>query len=110
MLWQLDNDQAAKETMAHNVRASAILSVTGRDARITMTMDEKKILTTKIMMKMAGVCEADPGRTIMMKTLMTMITMEMTSNQAEAMMMTSEEIMAVRTRVNAGTPARVLAA
>ena len=72
MLWQQDNDQAANGTMAHSARTSATHNELSADMRITMTMDNRKILMTKIMMMRMKECRADPGR--MMKILMMKIT------------------------------------
>jgi len=90
MLWQQDNDRAANETMAHNVRASVTLNVLNRGMKIMMIMDAMKILMTKIMMKMINVYKAEEDRKkkIMMMTTMTMM-----------MIMDNKEIMATSRNV-----------
>lgn len=106
MLWQQDNDQAASETLAHNVRASAIHNADSGDKRITMTMDNRRILTTKITTTTTGVCKADPGRMmIMMKTTGKEISMKMIT-------MKIKEVMAgkMAEASKAGVRGRVLAA
>src|SRR5688572_15094393 len=70
MLWQQDNNQAANGTVAHNARASATHNERSADMKITMTMDNRKILMTRIMMMRMRECKADPGRMM----IMTMIT------------------------------------
>src|SRR4026207_459503 len=102
MLWQQDNDRAANETMAHNVRASVTLNVPNKGMKIMMIMDAMKILMTKIMMKMINVYKAEEDRKkIMMMTTMTMM-----------MIMDNKEIMAASRDVGnnrAVAPARDLA-
>jgi len=108
MLWQLDNDQAAGETRAHNVKASAILSVPSEGMKIMMIMDAKKILMMKIMMKMISLAEdTDRKKTTTKTTATTIMTMKILI--AEEDMKTGAEIGKVANN-KAGAPVRDLAA
>ena len=106
MLWQQDNDQAASETLALNVRAGTIHNADSGDMRITMTTDSRRISTTKITMMATRKCEADPCRMmIMMKTTDKKVSMKM-------IMMMIKEVMADKIGgINkAGVHGRALAA
>jgi hypothetical protein len=118
MIWQQDNDQAAKETVAHNAKASDIHSVPSKGMRTMMTTGAMKILMMKIMTTMTAVCKADHGRNQVMTRITTkimamIITMMTIMTYKVVTMITNKEIMEAKIRAGGGNkegvPARVLA-
>ncbi len=101
MLWQLDNDRAAKDTGVRNAKASAILNVVKRVTKILMNMDEAKILTRIMTKMMSGYMEEEDRK----KITTTMMSIMMTLDNGEVMVKTKAGVKNMD-----AVPARVLEA